>query len=82
MTGHGCLPAAGHCDRSRSHDPYRRFLTASGWRARRELREGVVTVVVSQPPVVSEMYAAVAPLFVGSAASAFPLVVRAPPGFL
>ena len=47
----------------------------SGWRARRELREGVVTVAVAQPPVVSEMYAAVTPLFVGSAASTFPPVV-------
>ena len=54
----------------------------SGWQARRELREGVVTVAVARPPVVSEMYAAVTPLFVGSAASAFPHVVRAPPGFL
>ena len=54
----------------------------SGWRARRELQEGVVTVAVAHPPVVSEMYAAVAPLFVGSAASVFLPVVRAPPGFL
>ena len=54
----------------------------SGWPARRELPEGVVTVGVAQPPVVSEMYAAVTPLFAGSAASAFPPVVRAPPGFL
>ena len=34
-----------------------------------------MTDAVAQPPVVSEMYAAVAPLFVGSAASTFPLVV-------
>ena len=27
----------------------------SGWRARRETREGVVTVAVVQPPVVSEV---------------------------
>ena len=47
----------------------------SGWRARRKLREGVVTVAVAQPPVVSEMYAAVTPLFVGSAALTFPPVV-------
>ena len=43
---------------------------------------GVVTVAVAQPPVVSEMYAAVTPLFVGNAASTFSPVVRAPPGFL
>ena len=36
---------------------------------------GVVSVAVAQPPVVSEMYAAVSPLFVGSAASPFPPVV-------
>ena len=41
-----------------------------------------MTVAVAQPPVVSEIYAAVTPLFVGSATSAFPPVVRAPPGFL
>ena len=32
-------------------------------------------VAVAQPPVVSEMYAAVTPLFMGSAASSFPTVV-------
>ena len=47
----------------------------SGWRARRELREGVVIGAVAQPPVVSEMCAAVTPLFVGCAASTFPHVV-------
>ena len=41
-----------------------------------------MTVAVAQPHVVSAMYAAVTPLFVGSAASAFPPVVQAPPGFL
>ena len=41
-----------------------------------------MTVAVTQPPVVSEMYAAVSRLFVESAASPFPPVVRAPPGFL
>ena len=41
-----------------------------------------MTVAVTQHPVVSEMYAAVTPLFLGSAASAFPPIVRAPPGFL
>ena len=40
-----------------------------------------MTVAVALPPIVSEMYAAVTPLFVGSAASAFPPLVRAPPGF-
>ena len=30
-----------------------------------------MTVAVAQPPVVSEMYAAVTPLFVGCAASTF-----------
>ena len=40
----------------------------------------MVTVAVAQPPVVSDVYAAVTPLFVGSAASAFLPVVRAPPG--
>ena len=34
-----------------------------------------MTVAVAQPPVVSEMFAAVTPLFVGSATSTFPLVV-------
>ena len=34
-----------------------------------------MTVAVAQPPVVSEMYAAVTPLFVGSAASTFPPAV-------
>ena len=41
-----------------------------------------MTVAIAQPPVVSGMYAAVTPLFVGSDASAFPPVVRALPGFL
>ena len=41
-----------------------------------------MSVAVAQPPVVSEMFAAVTPLFVGSPASAFPPVVRAPPVFL
>ena len=40
-----------------------------------------MAVAFAQPPVVSEMYAAVTPLFVGSAASPFPPVVRVPPGF-
>ena len=75
MTGRGhAIPLAVFRVHSRSGE--------SGWRARRELREGVVTVAVAQPPVVSGMYAAVTPLFVRSAASAFPPVVRAPPGFL
>ena len=34
-----------------------------------------MTVGVAQPPVVTEMCAAVTPLFVGSAASTFPPVV-------
>ena len=34
-----------------------------------------MTVDVALPPVVSEMYATVTPLFVGSAASTFPPVV-------
>ena len=34
----------------------------------------MVTVAVAQPPIVSEMYATVTTLFVGSAASTFPPV--------
>ena len=34
-----------------------------------------MTVAVAQPPVVSVMYAAVIPIFVGSGASTFPPVV-------
>ena len=34
-----------------------------------------MAVAVAQPPVVSEMYAAVTPFFVGSASSTFPPVV-------
>ena len=34
-----------------------------------------MTVAVAEPPVVSEMYAAVTPLFVGSAGSTFPPVI-------
>ena len=40
-----------------------------------------MTVAVAQPPVVSEMYAAVSPFFVGSAASAFSACCSGPSRF-
>ena len=48
------VTASGHgCDR---FSPLvRSRYGESGWRAKRELREGVVPVAVAQPPVVSEM---------------------------
>ena len=54
-------------DRSRSRDRSRR--------ARRELREGVETVAVSQAPVVSEASAPAAPPVVGGTVAALPSAV-------
>ena len=55
-------------DRSRSKD--------RGRRARRELREGLETVAVSQASVVSEALAAVAPPVVGGTVAALPSAVQ------
>ena len=55
-------------DRSRSKD--------KGRQARREQREGVETVAVSQAPVVSEASATVAPPVVGGAVAALPSAVQ------
>ena len=55
-------------DRSRSKD--------RSQQARRELREGVETVALSQAPVVSEVSAAVAPPVVGGTVAALPSAVQ------
>ena len=62
VRGHGCGRFSPRSDRS--------------WRARRELREGMETVAVSQAPVVSETSAAVVPPVVGGTVAAFPPAVQ------